>query len=253
MIIKNRIIPCLLVSNRRLIKTIKFNKEKYVGDPINAIRIFNEKEVDELIVLDILASKKKIEPDYEMIEKLAEECFMPLCYGGGITSIEQAQRIFSLGIEKISINSAYYDSELNVGDISKLFGAQSIVLSIDVKKNILGQYRVYHSGKKKILSIQLKDLLNSKIIEQVGELLINSVDKDGTMDGPDLELIKTVSDSVSVPVIGIGGVGSLQDIKNVINNGASGVSAGSFFVFNGKHKAVLITYPTTQEINDIYK
>lgn len=246
--LKHRVIPCLLLKNGGLVKTQKFANPKYIGDPINAIRIFNEKEVDELIFLDIEASKISREPDYEIVEQLAGECFMPLCYGGGISTVEQVQRLLSLGVEKVSIQTSALSNFDLVSKIASRYGNQSVVVAIDVKKNLLGQYRPYSSATGKILNENWIDFLQSAIAAGAGEILINAVDKDGTMGGMDLALIQSAASVCSVPLIALGGVGSLNDIQAAVKAGASAVSAGSFFVFYGPHRAVLITYPKYDEL-----
>jgi len=239
-----RIIPCLLVHNKGLVKTVKFKDSKYIGDPINAVKIFNEKEVDELIVIDIDATVENREPDYKMIENLANECRMPLCYGGGIKTVSQAQRILSLGVEKIAISSAVFDNPELIKEISSQVGNQSVVIIFDVKKKLFGGYEVYtHNAKNKIKS----DLI--ELVEKVqelgaGEIIINSIDNDGMMKGYDLDLINKIKKKTSVPMTMLGGAGKLEDISQVIEKfGIIGCAAGSLFVFKGKYKAVLINYP----------
>lgn len=247
--LKPRVIPVLLLRNQGLVKTIKFDKHVYVGDPINAIKIFNEKEVDELIFLDIDASKNGLEPNYSMISQIATECFMPVCYGGGIKDIEMIRKILKLGIEKIAINSSALKSLDFVRNAVNTFGSSTIVVSIDIKKSILGKHQIFDHKNKKTLNIDLFEYINE--IEQcgVGELLINSVDKDGTMTGYDISLIEKITKHVKIPVIACGGASSFSDFKTAINFAkASAVGAGSFFVFHGKHKAVLITYPSAEEL-----
>jgi cyclase len=244
-----RIIPCLLVHNKGLVKTTKFKEPKYVGDPINAVKIFNEKEVDEIIVVDIDASSKGKEPDYKLIEKLAIECRMPLCYGGGIKTLEQAQRIFSLGVEKIAISSLAIENPSIITNMANRVGNQSVVVVLDVKKKTLSnKYEIYiHNGKKNtgldpiIIATQLQNI-------GAGEIVINSIDKDGLMNGFDLDLINKIRDVITIPLTVLGGAGSLDDLGTVIQeHGIIGVAAGSLFVFKGKFKAVLINYPTTIE------
>ena len=246
--LKHRVIPCLLLRNGGLVKTTKFNSPIYVGDPINAIRIFNDKEVDELIVLDISASRDKKEPNYKLIEQFAGECFMPLCYGGGIRTVEQAKRLFSLGVEKICIQTAaLYNLDL-ISQIATKFGNQSVLISIDVKKDWLGRYKLYSSSNRKLMAQPLMKFIESAIVAGAGEVILNAVDRDGMMQGMDIQLIHDISTAISVPLIAVGGVGRLEDIKMAINSGASAVSAGAFFVFQGPHRAVLITYPKYQEL-----
>jgi len=246
--LKTRIIPSLLISDGGLVKTCRFSDPKYVGDPINAIRIFNEKEVDELMVLDISASPKGKGPDYDLIERFAGECFMPLCYGGGISSLEQARRLFSLGVEKVCLQTAVLDDPTLIEDIVSRYGSQSVVVSVDVKKNWLGRKCLYSASRKKTLKKNFMDYIDSVVKAGAGEILLNSVDRDGTMSGMDLELISQIADSLTVPLIASGGVGSIKDMKDAVKAGASAVAAGAFFVFHGPHRAVLITYPKYEEL-----
>lgn len=243
-----RIIPCLLVHNKGLVKTVKFKDAKYVGDPINAVKIFNEKESDELIVLDIDATVEGREPDYKMIENLAAECRMPLCYGGGIKTVEQATRIFNLGVEKIALSSAVIENLKLVSDISKEVGSQSVVVVIDVKKKMFGGYDIYtHNGTKKT-NIDLEKFIIELQSLGIGEIVINSIDNDGVMKGYDLNLIEKIKPLINVPMTVLGGAGSLDDIKILVEKfGILGCAAGSLFVFKGKYKAVLINYPNKIE------
>ena len=246
--LRQRIIPCLLLTDGKLVKTTKFSNEKYVGDPINAIRIFNEKEVDELIVLDIDASKKKREPDYALIERFAGECFMPLCYGGGIRTEEQAKTLFSLGVEKLCLQTAAYEDVTFITRLTERFGSQSIVVSLDVKKNWRGVSSVYCASSKSKLRGDWLVFAEQMITAGAGELVLNAVDLDGTRSGMDLALIHQASNRLGVPLIAMGGAGNLKDIKAAIKAGASAVAAGSMFVFHGPHRAVLITYPKYSEL-----
>jgi len=244
-----RIIPTLLVHKKGLVKTVKFKDPKYVGDPINAVKIFNEKEVDELIVLDIDASVNGRVPDFKMIENLAAECRMPLCYGGGIKTSEQAQHIFSLGVEKIAISSVAVKSPELITQMADKVGNQSVVVVLDVKKKLFGgKYELYiHNGKK---STGIDPVSYAKKMQELGagEIVVNSIDNDGVMKGFDLKLIESIRNQISIPLTVSGGVGSLDDIGAVIQqHGIIGVSAGSLFVFKGKYRAVLINYPTPTE------
>jgi imidazole glycerol-phosphate synthase subunit HisF len=246
-----RIIPCLLVHNRGLVKTKNFKEPRYVGDPINAVKIFNDKEVDELIVLDIDASRLQHEPDYPMIANLAAECRMPLCYGGGIKNVGQAQQIFSLGVEKIAVSSIAIESPSIISQIADRVGNQSIVVVLDAKKKRFSdKYELYtHNGTK---STGIDPVAFASKIEKLGagEIVINSIDRDGEMSGYDGNLINRVRDAVSIPITVLGGAGTLDDIGSVIQeHGIIGVSAGSLFVFKGKFRAVLINYPTPSEKN----
>jgi len=248
----NRVIPCLLLKGQGLVKTVKFKDPKYVGDPINAVRIFNEKEVDELIFLDITATPEKKEPPFRTISEIASECFMPLCYGGGIKTIEHIEKIFSLGVEKVSINTQAAENPALIKQAAELFGSQSIVASIDVKKSLFGKYEVYIQGGRK--NTKLAPVSYAKHLEElgVGEIMLNSIDRDGTLQGFDLELTARVVEAVNVPVIACGGAGKVEDLAAAIKQGgASAAAAGSFFVFHGKHRAVLITYPEIAELKRI--
>ncbi len=249
--LKHRVIPCLLLHNGGLVKTHRFSKPKYVGDPINAIRIFNEKEVDELMVLDISASKEKREPTYALIEEFASECFMPLCYGGGIRSLEQARRLFGLGVEKICLQTAALDDPSLITRIAEQFGSQSVLVSIDVKKSWRGKDELYAAARGKTLAQPWMDFMKTAIAAGAGEVVLNAVDRDGVMRGMDLELIHKASAAAPVPLIAVGGVGSLADIKSGVQAGASAISAGAFFVFHGPHRAVLITYPRYEELEQL--
>ncbi len=241
--LKHRVIPSLLLSNNELVKTQKFTNSKYVGDPINAIRIFNEKEVDELMILDIDASKLGREPNYVLLEKISSECFMPLCYGGGIKNIEQVNKLFSLGIEKVSIQTSALANIDVISQIANRFGSQSVVASVDIKKNWLGKKKLYLSSTKRLSDISWQNYLKMLTEAGAGEVALNSVDHDGMMTGMDLDLIREAAQLLPIPMIASGGVGSLKDIQAAVQCGASAVAVGSFFVFNGPHRAVLITYP----------
>jgi len=246
-----RIIPCLLVKNKGLVKTVNFKNPKYVGDPINAVKIFNEKEVDELMVIDIDTTIENREPDYKMIKNLATECRMPFCYGGGIKTIEQVEKIITMGVEKVAISSIALENPSFVTEIAKQLGNQSVVVVLDVKKNLANnQYEIItHNGQKKTGKCPIEF---SQQLEKLGagEIVINSIDNDGIMKGYDLVLAEKIIKSVNVPITILGGVGSLKDIKELINKfGVIGVAAGSLFVFKGVYKAVLINYPNRSEKN----
>lgn len=239
----HRVIPCLLLKGSGLYKTTQFKNPKYVGDPLNAIRIFNDKEVDELIVLDITANKTRAEPNYETIAEFASECFMPLCYGGGIRNPDQAKKLFDLGVEKISLQTAAVEDISIISKIAKIYGSQSVVVSLDIKKNLFGKYQLYSSASGKNLALNWTDFLKAAVNEGAGEIVINSVDRDGMMEGMDFNLIKLASSEVSVPVIAMGGASEITDFKKAIDAGASAVAAGAMFVYQKPHRAVLITYP----------
>ncbi len=251
--LQTRVIPVLLLQNKGLVKTVKFKNPKYVGDPLNAIKIFNEKEVDELIFLDIDASKKGCEPDYELIKDFASECFMPVCYGGGITHIDQIKKIFTLGIEKVSLNHTALNNNELIRKAVDIYGSQSIVITVDIKKSLMGKYQIYDHVKKKSLKTPFLEYI--KHIEDLGagELLVNNVDLDGTQKGYDIDLLKQVVNYVKIPVIACGGAGKLEDFNTAKKEAnVSAVAAGSFFVFQGKHRAVLITYPKYQELEELF-
>jgi imidazole glycerol-phosphate synthase subunit HisF len=252
--LRPRIIVCLLIDNNRLVKTTNFKDPKYVGDPLNAVKIFNEKYVDELIVLDISASRENKNPNYSLIEKIAAECRMPLCYGGGIKSVSQAKKILSLGVEKISLSSAIFDNPRLLGDISKEVGAQSIVVTLDVKKKRLGSsYHIFTINGLHKQSLILEDILKTLQDNGVGEIVINSIDQDGKMNGYDYGLIEKVKQCVSVPLTVLGGAGCLDHFKKAyLKNGIIGMAAGSYFVFKGKFRAVLISYLSKKDQEAIF-
>lgn len=251
--LRPRIIPSLLVQDNGLVKTVNFKNAKYVGDPINAVKIFNEKAVDELAIFDIDATVKNLEPNYSLIERLAIQSRMPLCYGGGVKTVEQAQRIFGLGIEKIALSSAILEKPELITEIASRVGSQSVIVVLDVKKKILGGYEVYtHNGKK---STGIDPIKFVQKVQQLGagEIILNSIDKDGVMKGYDLSLIAKLREHVHIPMTVLGGAGSLHDIKQVIDKfGVIGVAAGSLFVFKGVYRAVLINYPIKEEKDSLF-
>lgn len=244
-----RLIPCLLLQNGGLVKTKGFSDPKYVGDPINAVRIFNEKKADELIILDIDATTHKKEPDYTLIEKLANECRMPLSYGGGIKTLQQIEKIIGLGVEKVAISSTAVANCNLVSKFSEYFGSQSIIVVIDVKKTgILQRYEVVtHNGTQKT-GLDPVEFAKKMQDMGVGELLLNSADTDGGMQGYDLELVSKVRKNIHVPMTILGGAGSLEHVVSLWKTqGLIGAAAGSLFVFKGKYRAVLINYPNVEE------
>lgn len=243
--LRPRIIPCLLVQNCGLVKTVKFSGPKYVGDPVNAVKIFNEKEVDELIVLNIDSSTHNQEPNYAMIRDLAFECRMPLCYGGGVKTVGQVERIISLGVEKVAVSSAAVETPKIVKNAAAACGAQSVIVVMDVKKSRWGNKRelMTHNATKRT---GLDPVDFAKQMEEfgAGEVVINAIDRDGVMKGYDIELVEEIRKAVSIPITALGGAGSLKDIAHLIRNfGIIGAAAGSLFVFKGKYRAVLINYP----------
>lgn len=247
--LRPRIIPCLLVHDKGLVKTIKFSEPKYVGDPINAVRIFNELEVDELIVLDIDATREKRDPDYKMISHLAEECRMPLCYGGGVTTSDQVREIIGLGVEKVAISAAAINNPQLIKEAALKLGNQSIVVVMDVKKrHLTSKYEVKILNGTKFTGKSPIEL--AKEIEKLGagEIVINSIDNDGLMKGYDHILVEKIRSSVNIPITVLGGAGSLNDIGQLFQQfGTLGAAAGSLFVFKGKFRAVLINYPSRDE------
>lgn len=249
---KTRVIPVLLLKGEGLYKTVKFKNPRYIGDPINSVRIFNEKEVDELVFLDIDATKDKKDPNFELLKDIASEAFMPMAYGGGITTVEQARVIFNIGFEKIILNSSLYENLELVDEIVSEFGSQSVVGCIDVKRNFFKKYELFSQNGSRKQNISILNHLENLINRGVGEVLVNSIDRDGTMTGYDLSLVKIVSDSVNVPVVACGGASCINDFKQVVEkSNASAVAAGSLFVFLGPHKAVLINYPDRTELIDV--
>lgn len=242
--LRPRIIPCLLVSNKGLVKTEKFKNPKYVGDPINAVRIFNEKEADELMILDIDATRLQREPDYRSIEFWASECRMPLCYGGGIKTVEQAQKIFSLGVEKIALSSQAIEDPSIISKIAERVGKQSVVIILDVKKKFFGGYELFTHNATKPTGLNPVKFAEACTSNGAGEIVVNSVDLDGTMKGYDIDLVKKIRKVIDTPLTVLGGAGKLQDISSLIEEfGIIGAAAGSLFVFKGKYRAVLINYP----------
>lgn len=247
-----RVIPTLLLKGSGFVKTTKFEHAVYLGDAINIVKIFNEKEIDEIIVLDIFATLENRSPHYQRIKEIVSEAFMPVAYGGGITNLDEVKTLFRCGIEKVTINSASYDNYGLISEISKYAGSQSVVLSIDIKKNILGRYELFSRCGKVKVSISLMDHIANAVTAGAGEILINSIDKDGTMSGYDVNLIEKIAHSVDVPVIACGGARNISDFKLAVQKGASAVAAGSMFVFYGPHKAVLITYPEYNELKKLF-
>ena len=250
--LKTRVMPCLLLSNGRLVKTFGFRNPAYIGDPVNAIKIYNEKEVDELILLDIMATVEGRKPDFAFLAEVVDECFMPLAYGGGIRDIDDIGRLFSLGIEKTAINSYALENPSFIEKAASIFGSQSILLSMDVKKNIFGKYRVYGRGGREGTDHEPAAWAARMERMGAGEILLNAIDRDGTMDGYDTALIRKVTSAVAVPVIACGGAGSIQDFRTAVENGgASAVAAGSMVVYQGKNKGVLINFPSRGDLKNI--
>ena len=250
--LRSRVIPCLLIKNSGLVKTINFGEPKYVGDPLNAVKIFNEKEVDELIIIDIDATKNGTEPNYSLIKKIAFECRMPLCYGGGIKSVEQALKIIRLGVEKVALSSAIIENPSLISSLASVIGSQSVVAVVDIKKKIFEGYKAYILNGSKEVKQDLDKLLKKIENFGAGEIVINSIDNDGLMKGYDLNLAKKVRKAVNVPITILGGAGSKEDIFQIVDYfKVIGASAGSLFVFKGVYKAVLINYFSKQDKNKL--
>jgi cyclase len=249
-----RVIPTLLLDGSRLVKTISFKKRTYIGDPINAVKLFNDMEVDELAFFDINASKTGSEIKFDYLSKIASECFMPLSYGGGINNIEDIRKLFKIGFEKVIINSSSIENPNLIIQASKQFGKQSIVGSIDVKKNFFGKKRVYLNGATKMIKIDPIDHAKELVKLGCGEIIICSVDHEGKMQGYDLNLIFDITSSINVPVIASGGAGNTRDFYEAIYKAkASAVAAGSMFVYQGVTKGILINYPSQLELKRIFK
>jgi len=250
--LRYRAIPVLLLKNNGLVKTTRFKNPVYIGDPINAVNIFNEKEVDELILLDITATNEGRDLNYDRIEEIVSEAFMPIGYGGGINKLEQIEKLFKLGVEKVILNTVAHSNPDLINQAAQIFGNQSIVVAIDVKKDFFGKKKIFtHSGSRK-QQIDLVKFLKKIEKSGAGEILINSIDRDGTMNGYDNDLIRQVSENVSVPVIASGGAGKIENFSEAIKAGASAVSAGAMFVFQGIHRAVLISYPKHEELEKLF-
>lgn len=247
---RSRVIPVLLIQDGGLVKTVKFKDPIYVGDPINAVKIFNEKEIDEIVILDIDATKQNRGPDMVKIKEIAGEAFIPLAYGGGISTIEQVKELFYLGVEKVILNYQAYKNPGLISAAAGLVGSQSIVASIDIKKNWLGKYKVMVKNGKEDTGFDPVAFAGKVTEAGAGEIFLNMIDRDGTYTGYDLDIIEVITRSVKVPVIVCGGASSLEDFRLAIQKGASAVAAGSFFVFQRPHRAVLISYPGQQELKE---
>lgn len=243
-----RIMPCLLLQNKRLVKTVQFENPTYIGDPINAVKIYNDKEVDELVILDISASKQNKQIDFDLLQDFAAECFMPLAYGGGVKSIDDFQSLYAMGIEKVVINTLLFDKPDIVKEAAKKYGNQSVLASIDVIKNSNNDFEVFSHSSREV-KMNLKEYLNYVLSLNVGEIFITSVDKDGTWQGYDNELISYVNNFVSIPVIANGGCGKTQDLKDVLyKTNVQAAAIGSMAVYQKKGMGVLIRFPKRNEI-----
>lgn len=248
-----RLMPCLLMSNGALVKTIRFKEGSYVGDPVNAVRIFNQKEVDELILLDIHATTQSRGIDFETLEKVVSECFMPICYGGGVRTLEDMRRLYALGIEKVSLGAAAFEVPDLVRQASSEFGAQAVVVTLDVKKGLLGRSTVRTRNGSRDTKMSPPEAARTFEEQGAGELLLYSIDRDGTWSGFDLKLVEAVSQVAGVPVVATGGAGSLEDIRAAVKQaGASAVAIGSMAVFQGKDLGVLIKFPSRKDQDAIF-
>jgi imidazole glycerol-phosphate synthase subunit HisF len=247
--LKTRIIPCLLLRNESLVKTVQFNRFGYIGDPTNTCRIFNELEVDELICLDITASRNQREPNYKVLQEIADECFMPLAYGGGIRSCQTAERIFQIGFEKVVLNTHPFEDPALITDIARAFGSQSVIVAIDVKRTLFGTYQVYaRSGTENQKRPPVSWALEVET-RGAGEILLTSIDREGTWKGFDVELTALVAGALSLPVIAHGGAGTVAHIGEVVKKGrASAVALGSLVFYQGKDLGVLVNFPDGEEL-----
>lgn len=251
--LRTRVIPALLLDGQGLVKTIKFNKPIYIGDAINSVRIYNQMEVDELVLFDIKASKEKKGIQFDLIKQVVSECFMPICYGGGVKQLEDFQKLFHLGIEKVSVSSLIFENPSVIKKAISIYGAQSIIATLDIKKSLFRKaYSVYlYNGKKRVKS-SLLDVINQLTELGVGEVIINNIDREGTWLGFDEDLIRLVADRTEVPIVALGGCGKLDDIKSVVQNGhASAVAIGSMAVFQSQGMGVLIKFPKIKELDKL--
>jgi cyclase len=251
--IATRVMPCLLLSHRGLVKTIRFKDPTYVGDPRNAVKIFSEKEVDELVVLDIDATPSSRQPQFELLREIVSEAFMPVAYGGGIRTLEDARALLALGIEKVVVCSEAVHHPEFIYALAQEIGSQSVVVCMDVKRGLLGGYEVYVHGGRRSAKVEPVAFAARAEKEGAGELMVNAIDRDGTMGGYDTRLLKAVTQAVTIPVIACGGAGRLEDFAAAVTEGgASAVAAGSLFVFHGRHRAVLISYPSQPALRQLF-
>lgn len=245
-----RVIPVLLIHNGGLVKSVRFKQYTYVGDPINAVKIFNEKEVDEIIILDIDATKNQKAPDFDKIKEIASEAFIPLAYGGGIKTIDEIRQLFYLGVEKIILNNQAYRRPSLITEAASIVGSQSVVASVDIKKNWTGRYKVFVNSGTQSTGMDPIEYIKTLVDAGAGEIFINNIDRDGTFSGYDIGVISNICKSVEVPVIVCGGASGMDDFNAAVQAGASAVAAGSLFVFQRPHRAVLISYPTARELEE---
>jgi imidazole glycerol-phosphate synthase subunit HisF len=248
-----RVIPCLLLRDNGLVKTKKYKDAVYIGDPINAVRIFSDKEADEIVILDIDASRQGHEPNYALIAEMAGEAFMPVAYGGGVRTLDQIRRLIRSGVEKVVINSLATESMSLIREAVDVFGSQAIVGGVDVRRKMFGGFSVVAKSATVTTRLNLQEHIQSLVQAGVGELFINDVDRDGTMVGYDLDLVRAVA-KAPVSVVVCGGAGTMQHLSQAVHEGgASAVAAGSMFVFHGKHHAVLINYPKADELEMVFR
>lgn len=250
--LKTRVMPCLLLRNRGLVKTVKFKDPKYLGDPVNTVRIYNDQEVDELVFLDITATPENKKINFDLIGDIASEVFMPFAYGGGVTTIADMTTLYSLGVEKVCLNTAAHTKPELIREAADRFGSQSVVVSVDVKKNWLGRYEVVIRGGREKTGLDPVAHCRRMAELGAGEILLTSVDRDGTMEGYDLELVRSVANAVQIPVVACGGAGSTEDLgKARREGGASAVAAGSLFVYQNRNRSVLINFPRQAELKRV--
>jgi imidazole glycerol-phosphate synthase subunit HisF len=247
-----RVIPILLIQKKGLVKSVKFKAHQYIGDPINTVKIFNEKEADEIVILDISATAEKRSPDFKQVKQLAGEAFMPLAYGGGITALSEIKELINAGVEKIILNNSAVNKPALIYEAAKWAGNQSIIVSMDVKKNFLGKYKLYI--KNGSVNTRIDPVAFARQVEEegAGEILLQDIDKDGSFSGYSLDLIKMISTVVKIPVVATSGAGSIADFINAVNAGASAVAAGSMFVLQRPHRAVLISYPSQEQLKELF-
>lgn len=256
MLVRPRVIPSLLIQDGGLVKTKQFKKPEYLGDPINAVKIFNEKGVDELCIMDISEDRYSRGPDFSLLEEVASEAFMPLAYGGGIRNLDDAKRIFRIGFEKMILNRVLAEDEMLAGEIIRLFGSQSVIASIDIKKSLLGGYAVYTNSGKTIVSKNVSEWAKKVEKMGVGEILLSNIDREGMQNGFDVGIIRKIADNAEIPVIACGGAKSIKDLLVALKDGHSdAVSAGSMFVYYGDKKGILINFPSEDELvkEGVYK
>jgi len=239
-----RVIPCLLLGGAGLVKTVHFREPRYVGDPINAVRIFNDKQADEIAVLDIQATVEGRGPDLDEIAEIVSEAFMPVAYGGGVADLVTAIRLIQVGVEKVIVNTAAAENDRLVAEIADHLGSSTLVVSIDAARHSDGTYEVVTRAGTRPSGLDVRAHAETMARRGAGEIFLTSIDRDGTMTGYDLELIRQVANTVPIPVVACGGAGTTADLATAVRDGgAAAAAAGSLFVFHGRHKAVLITYP----------